>query len=97
MNDTITVKSCIFFIGRRSSRISPALVSAITLGVALAVSLVGFTTVTILLIKSKITVQSTCTAAIVTLDKIASERDMSVENRSIHDITTNENIAYVVH
>jgi hypothetical protein len=84
----------ISFIDKRSSGISPALVSAITLGAALAVSLVGFTTVTVLLIKSKTKTVQTIAATQAAPDRITSE---TVENTLVHDITTSENIAYVVH
>ena len=47
----------------------------------------------ILLIKTKLKVQTG--AMIVTLDKIPSRKSAPNENKS--DITTNKNIAYVVH
>ena len=51
--------------------------------------------VTILLIKSKLKPQqTTVTATTDILERIVSE---TVENRLVHDITTNENIAYVAH
>lgn len=60
----------------------------------LIISLVGFATVTvILLIKTKLKVQTR--AMTVTLEKIPSRKPATIENKS--DITTNENIAYVVH
>ena len=80
----------IFFlsVGSYSSRNSSALVSAIILGVALTISLIGFATVTIiLLMKTKIKVQ---TGAMT----VTSESRKN-ENRS--NISTNKNIAYVVH
>ena len=68
------------------------MVSAITLGVALVIILVGFAlTVTILLIKTKIKFQTTATTVTLVWDKVSSKRDEAIEDRSI---TTNENIAY---
>ena len=87
----------VFLLGKHTSGINTALVFVIIFGVTLAVSLVGFTTVTVLLIKSKAKVQqTTATTANIILDRIASE---AVENRLVHDnnITTSENVAYAVH
>ena len=83
-----------FFLSIDSSRFSSALVSAIILGVALVISLVGYATVAIiLLIKTKIKVQNGAMPV-----TFPSRKAVPIENRSIHnDITTNENIAYVAH
>ena len=80
-----------FFLGSYSSRFNAALVSAIILGVTLVISLIGFATLTIVLvIKTNIKVQTgTMTVT------LASRKAEPIENRS--DITTNENIAYIVH
>ena len=70
-----------------SSRFSVALVSAIILGVALVISLVGLATVTMMKTKQKIQAR----AMNVTLDKIPSRKAAPKENRS--DITTNKNVS----
>lgn len=73
------------------------MVSAIILGVVLVVSLVGLAAVAVILsIKTKIRVQTE-----VITDKNVSKKAVPIENYTSiqcrNDITTNENIAYVVH
>ena len=76
------------------------MISAIILGVALVISLVGLATVVIiLLMKTKVRVQTGATT--VTIDNISSKKAAPIEDYTSiqcnNDITTNENIAYIVH
>ena len=80
-----------------NTRFTSALAAAILLGVALVISLIGFVIVAIiLLIKSKIKLQ-TGTMAVTSIQGTPSENYTSIQHHNENIITTNENIAYVVH
>ena len=81
--------SYVYSIGSCSSKCNPALISAICLGVALVICLVGLITIITLLVKSKAKVG---TVTIVHKDQT---RNTSVPLSS--RVNTKKNIAYIVH
>ena len=77
-----------------SSECGPALISAICLGVALFICLIGLVIVTILVIKSKTNAGTLVVNT--TLDKDATRHASESVPLSSH-VNTKKNIAYVVH